>query len=420
MGKKCVKKVMMVEETEYEEVLSYDNRCHTSYVTKYEPHQEEECEEKFKKTCYIDYEKKAYSETVKVCTTPWVKNCTGTGEKICEVVWDSECWTKQTVHEVTDDIPECETVEEEKCEEVAEGYTTRLKCDKWPHEKCTIKRQSVRKYTPDTSCGKVSKQVCGPPGCALVEGPVECRDKMQTVIVDNPVEECDMEPIKTCKHVTKLVPRLVASLECVDVPKEICARSKIRPRRVQKPAIQKWCYNATDTVEKPIETNDQEPGKVLLGSVTIKTSECNSCSVDSLSLMLVGGDDAAVGEPECESVLSKQSFSKGEYSRWYNDTATLLHPNILTPNTLSNQPSNTRPNCFKAALNAELAGGYLLKAGRGSEGWIPESVCVDWFEDTNFPWECKVNPVADFAGKHKFDINSCTKIRDHGRYCRQS
>ena len=28
---------------------------------------------------------------------------------------------------------------------------------------------------------------------------MQCRDKVQTVVVDNPIEECDMEPIKTCK-----------------------------------------------------------------------------------------------------------------------------------------------------------------------------------------------------------------------------
>ena len=52
-GLKCVRKVMMREETRYEEVMtcnhSYDERCHTSYVTSFEPHQEEECDEKFRK-----------------------------------------------------------------------------------------------------------------------------------------------------------------------------------------------------------------------------------------------------------------------------------------------------------------------------------------------------------------------------------
>ena len=30
---------------------------------------------------------------------------------------------------------------------------------------------------------------------------MQCRDKVQTVVVDNPIEECDMEPIRTCKWV---------------------------------------------------------------------------------------------------------------------------------------------------------------------------------------------------------------------------
>merc|ERR1711872_912261 len=52
-GKRCIDKVEMVEETEYDEVVqcdhSYDRRCHTTYVTNYESQQEEECEENFRK-----------------------------------------------------------------------------------------------------------------------------------------------------------------------------------------------------------------------------------------------------------------------------------------------------------------------------------------------------------------------------------
>merc|ERR1712025_1275046 len=53
-GKKCIDKVEMVEETEYDDVVqcdhSYDKRCHTTYVTNYESQQEEECEENFRKS----------------------------------------------------------------------------------------------------------------------------------------------------------------------------------------------------------------------------------------------------------------------------------------------------------------------------------------------------------------------------------
>ena len=69
------------------------------------------------------------------------------------------------------------------------------------------------------------------------------------MVSENPVENCDMEPLRTCKHVTKLVPKLDTVQDCVDVPKEICARSKVNPRRVKKPSIQKWCFtpDAGDT-----------------------------------------------------------------------------------------------------------------------------------------------------------------------------
>ena len=51
---------------------------------------------------------------------------------------------------------------------------------------------------------------------------MECYDKVQTVVQDAPKEQCSLEPQRTCKHVTKLVPKLEPIEECVDVPKEVC------------------------------------------------------------------------------------------------------------------------------------------------------------------------------------------------------
>ena len=88
-GKKCIDKVEMVEEIQYDNFLkcehSYDNRCHTTYVTTYESQQEEECKENFKKTCYIDYEQIAFNKTAKVCREPLGKNCEVRGKSICRV-----------------------------------------------------------------------------------------------------------------------------------------------------------------------------------------------------------------------------------------------------------------------------------------------------------------------------------------------
>ena len=70
---------------------------------------------------------------------------------------------------VDDDVANCETIDEEKCEDVTDGYGTKRKCDTWPIEKCTISKQKVKKYTPQTSCKKVPKEACSPRGCGVKE-----------------------------------------------------------------------------------------------------------------------------------------------------------------------------------------------------------------------------------------------------------
>merc|ERR1711887_357676 len=66
-GERCIDKVVMVEETEYDDVVtckhSYSEKCHTTYTTDFEPQQEEDCEENFVKSCFIEYKKTASEET---------------------------------------------------------------------------------------------------------------------------------------------------------------------------------------------------------------------------------------------------------------------------------------------------------------------------------------------------------------------
>merc|ERR1712180_542886 len=224
-GKRYIDKVEMVEETEYDETVqcdhSYDRRCHTTYVTQYESQQEEDCEENFRKNCFIEYEQIAFNETAKVCRTP-------------------------LVHDVEDDVVDCTTEVEEKCEDNTSGYTTNTKCSKWPKEVCSVSKKSVKKYTPITGCTKEPRELCAPAGCGFKEGAEVCYDKTQTVVQDAPKEECSLEPQRTCQHVTNLVPKLEPTEECVDVPKEVCTRSKTNPRKVKKPVIKKWCYVPTE------------------------------------------------------------------------------------------------------------------------------------------------------------------------------
>ena len=169
-GRKCIKKVMMTEYTDYTDVMTCvhktEERCHTSYVTDFEPHQEQKCDEKFEKTCTIYYENVAVNEEVEVCKTYLCPDCTREGPKECETVYDTVCETKRKVHNVIDDVVNCKTVEEEKCEDVRVGFLIEQKCDTWPVEKCTVEKVSVTKTTPDTSCREESRTLCAPRGCA--------------------------------------------------------------------------------------------------------------------------------------------------------------------------------------------------------------------------------------------------------------
>jgi len=246
-GERCIDKVVMVEETEYDDIIeckhSYSQKCHTTYTTDFEPQQEEECEENFIKSCFIDYKKVASEETIQFCHTPLV--CEGEGPEECKTVYESQCQTSYHEHEVEDDVVSCETVQEEKCEDVTQGYTTEKKCTTWPKQVCTSDKQIVKKYSPETECQKVPRELCGPSGCELTPGPEECFDKKETIVQEVPEETCNLEPQRQCKHVTKLVPLLKPAEECVDIPKEVCSRSRTNPRKVQKPVVKKWCYVPT-------------------------------------------------------------------------------------------------------------------------------------------------------------------------------
>ena len=157
-----------------------------------------------------------------------------------------ECDDKKEVHDVQDDVVECETQIEEKCNDNTSGYTTTTDCSKWPKEVCRVSKKNVKKYTPITGCTKEPRELCAPAGCGFKEGREECYEKTQTVVQDAPKEQCTLEPQRTCKHVTKLVPKLEPTEECVDVPKEVCTRSRTNPRKVKKPVVKKWCYVPTE------------------------------------------------------------------------------------------------------------------------------------------------------------------------------
>ena len=176
--------------------------CHYTYITAFKPTNEEVCEENFDKQCSITFTQKAFNETVRKCYKPVEKICDGNGPEVCQTVYESSCTTKYT------------------------------------------EKEPGGKLVGDTSCEKLPVEICGA-GCSYEEGEEECHDKTIVSLVDVPEEVCDLNPQKTCRFVTKLVPRLSPKHECTIVPKETCLLKFSQPRQVPKPLLTKWCLDPT-------------------------------------------------------------------------------------------------------------------------------------------------------------------------------
>merc|ERR1712066_1013820 len=208
----CVEKEETVTSLEKEPILECTHKnveqCHYTYVTQFTPSQEEVCEENFEKQCSITFKQQAYNETVKKCYRPVEKICNGQGPEECRTVYESSCSTKYV--------------------------------EKQPG-----------KFVGDTACEKLPIEICGA-GCTYEEGEEECHDKVIASLVDVPEEVCDLNPQKTCRFITKLVPEH----QCTIVPKETCTLKFTQPQQVDKPLLTKWCLDPTPAA--PGDSYDEE------------------------------------------------------------------------------------------------------------------------------------------------------------------
>jgi len=215
-GMCCVNKLEEVTSLEKKPILECTHKnteqCHYTYVTQFKPSQEEVCEENFQKQCSITFKQQAYNETVNKCYRPVEKVCNGQGEEVCQTVYESSCTTKYV--------------------------------EKQPG-----------KFVGDTGCEKLPVEICGA-GCTFEEGEEECHEKVLTSLVDVPEEVCDLNPQKTCRMVTKLVPKLSPVHQCTIVPKETCSLKFSKPKQVLKPLKTRWCLDTTpDTSGESFDEN---------------------------------------------------------------------------------------------------------------------------------------------------------------------
>jgi len=220
-GRLCVIKEESVETVSKDPILECTHKnvekCHYTYITYFKAAQEEKCEENFEKKCQIVFKQEAIPETIRKCYKPLEKVCNGQGPEECKTVYESSCSTKYI-------------------------------------------EKSPGKFVGDTKCEKLPIEICGA-GCTFEEGPEECHNKQIDTLVSVPEETCDLNPQKTCRLVTKLVPSLKPKQECTIVPQETCNLKFTQPKRSQKPLRTEWCLEEEATEPQADYSSNARDGR---------------------------------------------------------------------------------------------------------------------------------------------------------------
>ena len=60
---------------------------------------------------------------------------------------------------------ESDTTTARKSENTQYLNSIEQKCERWPVQKCIIEQKFVTKYSPETTCGQVSRKLCAPKKC---------------------------------------------------------------------------------------------------------------------------------------------------------------------------------------------------------------------------------------------------------------
>lgn len=235
-GQCCITKESQITGVRKDPILECSHRdteqCHYTYVTQFRPSQEEICEETFEKQCSIAFNKKASNETVQKCYQPLVRVCGGGPDSLDNYIDDQQTYENKR-----------------RYKKDTKHNRNNRKCKTFFESSCTTRyvEKSPGKFVGDTSCEKLPIELCGE-GCSMEPGQKECHEKTVVTVIDVPEEVCDLNPVKTCKFATKLVPHLSPMHECTSVPKEVCILKFTPPQEVQKPFLTKWCLDESDPV----------------------------------------------------------------------------------------------------------------------------------------------------------------------------
>ena len=160
------------------------------------------------------------------------------------------------------------------------------------------------KFLADTACEKLPIEICGA-GCTYEDGEEECHVKTVTTVISVPEEVCDLNPQKTCRLSTKLVPKLEPVRECTIVPKETCRMVFKAPEVVKKPLTTIWCL-------------DQDPRQDILETEKTSSGFLSSARKANISTLEIENDVNAV-DIDLEEITPPISLKSATESSNMND-----------------------------------------------------------------------------------------------------
>ena len=122
-------------------------------------------------------------------------------------------------------------------------------CTTSAHTHCQISYQTVCTRTYNQTAGMVCERhpvrLCGA-GCIIrQEEEDSCQEKDVATIVEVPEENCDLQPRKSCRMETQLVPSLKPTKECTQVPLKTC-QLRIGKQSGEVRLDTEWCQEEDD------------------------------------------------------------------------------------------------------------------------------------------------------------------------------
>ena len=91
-------------------------------------------------------------------------------------------------------------------------------------------------------------------------------------MVQAPQMDCDLNPRKTCRYITKMMPSLKPTPKCQMMPKEICNLDHSSPKTEKRPIKMEYCLDEAPVTKDQtyLDSNVRSFGSILRSSLGLK------------------------------------------------------------------------------------------------------------------------------------------------------